>query len=429
MAPGGFRAYRSHPAESRVFHPSLCCDTPHVLRSSTTPAVDLAGASSRSALPEAERILSLGVIVIRVGVLAQALSGTARGLELSDRPRVYLALAGVLTLESLLLMAVLWRAKRPLLRPWGLVDLALGFAMMAALPFALPGSLMSDSWIWWAASLAINTTGNFGATQTSWWWVGTSSIAMSVLYVLIGTTYGDLGLHRSVTDSLNYPIFGFGVLLVSRYLRSMATRADADRRAAVEAMRQSEMNRARLVVHDASTLLRLLGDPSTPAAILPALQNQARQESAQIRTFLSEPLGPRALLPESLGEIISSVTTGFSDLPMEFATDLGADALIYRQHAPAVARALTTVLHNVRRHAHATEVVIHADQEDEQWEVTVRDDGLGFDEREHPHGFGLASQVIGELTRLGLEVNIASAPGHGTAVTIAGPCAKEGANR
>jgi len=396
-----------------------------VLRSSTNPTVELAGPPDGSALPEAERILSLGVIIIRVGVLAQVVSGTARGLDLSDNPTLYLLLAGVVTLESVVLMAVLWRAKRPRLKPWGLVDLALGFAMMAALPLALPGALMSDSWIWWAASLAINTTGNFGLTQTSWWWVGTSSIAMSVLYVVIGTTYGDLGLHRSVTESLNYPIFGFGVLLVSRYLRSMATRADADRRAAVEAMRQSEMNRARLVVHDASTLLRLLGDPSTPAAILPALQNQARQESAQIRNFLSEPFGPRALLPESLGEIISSVTTGFPDLPMEFATDLGADVLVPRQHAPAVARALTTVLHNVRRHAQATQVVIHADQEDEQWEVTVRDDGVGFDEREHPHGFGLASQVIGELTRLGLQVAIASAPGHGTAVTITGPCAKE----
>lgn len=406
----------------------MACDTPRVLRSPTTPSGDLAAPLKRSALPEAERILSLGVIIIRVGVLAQAISGTARGIPLSDNPRLYLALAGVLTLESLLLMAVLWRAKRPQLKPWGLVDVGLGFAMMAAMPLALPGSLISDPWIWWSSSLAINTSGNFGATQRNWLWVGASSMAMSVLYVVIGTTYGDLGLLRSMTESLNYPIFGFGLLLVSRYLRSMATRADADRRAAVEAMRQSEVNRARLVVHDASTLLRLLGDPSTPAAILPALQNQARQESAQIRNFLSDPLGPRALLPESVGEVIRSVTNGFSDLPMEFATDLGADALVYRQHAPAVARALTTVLHNVRRHAHASEVVIHADQEDGRWEVTVRDDGVGFDERDHPHGFGLASQVIGELTRLGLEVDIASAPGHGTAVTIAGPCAKEGPN-
>lgn len=400
-----------------------------MLPSSTTPTVDLAGLPDRSALPEAERILSLGIIIIRVGVLAQAISGTARGMELSDNPTLYLGLSGILTLESLLLMAVLWLAKRPRLKPWGLIDVGLGFAMIAAMPFALPGSLMTDTWIWWATGLAINTIGNFGATQTSGLWVGASSIAMSVLFVVIGTTYGDLGLHRSVTDSLNYPIFGFGLLLVSRYLRSMATRADADRRAAVDAMRQSEMNRARLVVHDASTLLRLLGDPSTPAAILPALQNQARQESAQIRSFLSEPFGPRALLPESLGEVIGSVANGFSDLPMEFATDLGADALIYREHAPAVARALTTVLHNVRRHARATEVVIHADQEDDRWEVTVRDDGVGFDERDHPHGFGLASQVIGELTRLGLEVAILSAPGHGTAVTIAGPCVKEGASR
>ncbi|MBK8468261.1 MAG: hypothetical protein IPL45_00270 [Actinomycetales bacterium] len=397
-----------------------------MLRSTTTAAVELDGPQYGSALPEAERILSLGIIIIRLGVLAQVISGTVRGFDLSDNPTLYLAMAGVVTIESLLLIAVLWHAKRPHLWPWGLIDVGLGFAIMVSLPWALPENVMSDSWIWWGASLAINTVGNFGATQTSWWWVGAISIAMSGLYVVIGTTYGNLGFHRSITESLTYPTFGFGLLLVSRYLRSMATRADADRRAAVEAMRHSEMNRARLVVHDASTLLRLLGDPSTPAAILPALQNQARQESAQIRTFLSEPLGDRALLPESLGEIISSVTTGFSDLPMEFATDLGADALIYRQHAPAVARALTTVLHNVRRHAQATQVVIHADQEDERWEVTVRDDGVGFDEREHPHGFGLASQVIGELTRLGLHVAIASAPGHGTAVTIAGPCAKEG---
>ncbi len=56
---GRFHPRISHPVESWVSRVSAACNTPRVLRSSTTPTVELAGTPDRSALPEAERILSL----------------------------------------------------------------------------------------------------------------------------------------------------------------------------------------------------------------------------------------------------------------------------------------------------------------------------------------------------------------------------------
>lgn len=88
--------------------------------------------------------------------------------------------------------------------------------------------------------------------------------------------------------------------------------------------------------------------------------------------------------------------------------------------ALGVGRALTTVLHNARRHAEAKTVFVHADCLDGRWELSVRDDGIGFDPSTASFGFGLGTQVIEALQRLEIDVTIDSAPGEGTAVVMVG---------
>jgi signal transduction histidine kinase len=58
--------------------------------------------------------------------------------------------------------------------------------------------------------------------------------------------------------------------------------------------------------------------------------------------------------------------------------------------------------------------------------LTVRDDGIGFDPASVTAGIGLRVVVVGELRLLGLDVDIDSAAGEGTTVTISsghGPAA------
>jgi signal transduction histidine kinase len=77
-------------------------------------------------------------------------------------------------------------------------------------------------------------------------------------------------------------------------------------------------------------------------------------------------------------------------------------------------------LNNVRRHAQARHVGIRLAQEGDQWMLTVRDDGHGFDPARRRHGYG----VLGMEERarlLGGQLEVDSAPGRGTEVSLRFP--------
>ena len=78
-------------------------------------------------------------------------------------------------------------------------------------------------------------------------------------------------------------------------------------------------------------------------------------------------------------------------------------------------------MRRVRLHAAACQVVVHADCDDETWEIVVSDDGVGFDQESQPLGFGLDTQAGQALRDVGVTARIRSAPGHGTSVTLVGP--------
>ncbi len=98
------------------------------------------------------------------------------------------------------------------------------------------------------------------------------------------------------------------------------------------------------------------------------------------------------------------------DLDVRLPEDV--EATIYR----FVQEALT----NVAKHASARRVLVSLEAADERVEVTVRDDGAGFDPRRARSGFGL----VGMRERLALvraELDVESAPGGGTTVRAAIP--------
>jgi len=68
----------------------------------------------------------------------------------------------------------------------------------------------------------------------------------------------------------------------------------------------------------------------------------------------------------------------------------------------------------------ASEVVVHADRHGDTWEVSVCDDGVGFEPEATPFGFGLSSQVTESARRHGMSVEVVSRPGEGTCVFIRG---------
>jgi signal transduction histidine kinase len=89
-------------------------------------------------------------------------------------------------------------------------------------------------------------------------------------------------------------------------------------------------------------------------------------------------------------------------------------------------RSINELLLNIAKHAKATSVKVSYIRKGHQAQITVRDNGIGFDAAEvisRPSGhtgFGLMS-IRERLSHLGGTFVIESAPGKGTTVTITAP--------
>lgn len=92
--------------------------------------------------------------------------------------------------------------------------------------------------------------------------------------------------------------------------------------------------------------------------------------------------------------------------------------------APAVLRALrratTELVQNAAKHAGVDEVEVHAEAHHGRLVVSVVDRGAGFDGRVDPSG-GLATSVLARADETGILVEIDTAPGAGTRVTLTAP--------
>jgi nitrate/nitrite-specific signal transduction histidine kinase len=170
-------------------------------------------------------------------------------------------------------------------------------------------------------------------------------------------------------------------------------------------------------MHNASGLLARLSRDDIPDSMMPPLRMQAAREASRLRVAMTS-------RPESgsqrwsLGRVIANATSGFGHLPLEVNDLLGRHVMLPIHQAMAVQMALITVLYNVQFHARATEVTIHAEDHGDWWEVSVADDGVGFDPSAVHYGFGLRHQVVEPLRSEGLAVTVTSAPGEGTVVMM-----------
>lgn len=376
-----------------------------------------AGASSR----RAELGIALMSPVMRAVVLVQILLSVASGAQLATHSAPYVVLAVLVTGVSLLLIVQCLVTGSVLRGWWHLPDIALAWAAVPVMSLVMPASHVVGTWEAWAAGLGINVA----ALASTWLRPGIAvahGVALGAWYLAWVVNVG-ASWETMVNNALTIPAYALVVSLLVGYLRSLAADADQSREEAVEASRALELERYRLTVHDASSILRLLSDEDTPAEVLPGLRVQAHREANRLRNYLAIDVPHERSGCRTVGTMLDDALEGFDDLPLTLAVDLGGHAALTDEVWTATSRAVATVLHNVRLHAKASQVVVHADCDDDTWEVVVSDDGVGFDQASQPLGFGLDTQVGHALSEVGVEARIRSTPGRGTSVTLVGPVA------
>lgn len=144
----------------------------------------------------------------------------------------------------------------------------------------------------------------------------------------------------------------------------------------------------------------------------------ARETSADLReiVWLVNPNNERVdHLVEYMRRITGTLLTGIF-YTFTVSSDLEVDGLglAFRRNVLLIYK---EILHNVRRHARATEVDVQLQIDGGRFVLRVTDDGVGFDPKDADGGRGL-SNIRNRADGIGGAVRISSRPGGGTTVTF-----------
>lgn len=303
-------------------------------------------------------------------------------------------------------------------------------------PWYVPIDALVGTWVGWAPGLAINVTacariGCANRRQTA-----AVTILISAVYFLVsypGINHGTT-LSTVMENTANYPVFAIVARMLVSFVRRFGAAADDAREEAIQATRQIELERHRRLLHDPASLLHYLADPDLDPAIAQAARAQALAEANRISAYLT---GPSSTAAPPRGH--PSTASGHGEVPLETAvrrpqpgppTFLLSSSSTWQtasasNSAPAraLSAATATVLHNVRRRAGpVTNVVVHADYDpvENEWELTIRDDGQGFDLASSTPGYGLTHITGTALAEHQIASHVHSRPGVGTTITIRG---------
>jgi len=148
------------------------------------------------------------------------------------------------------------------------------------------------------------------------------------------------------------------------------------------------------------------------------LRRLTRGAMAEMRALLAE-LRPSTLTDAELGDLVrllGNAFTGRTNIPAK-VTVVGQGVLPADVQV-AIYRVCQEALNNVAKHAGASLVEIDLKHEDAAIELSIRDDGQGFDPEQTTSGHYGLSMMHERAEAVGARLSITSQPGHGTELTI-----------
>ncbi|HEX2180255.1 MAG TPA: ATP-binding protein, partial [Actinomycetota bacterium] len=239
---------------------------------------------------------------------------------------------------------------------------------------------------------------------------------LSTGYVLIGLLFGIVSnLLRRASDEAE--------AATSEVLAASEREARLAERESMAREIHDSVLQVLALIHKRGVELAESGSP-TPKDVLELAEMARDQEVALRGLILREPdMAPQG--EASLRTALEAAARTVRELDVTVSTVgpvwLPGDVL--EELVAAVREALA----NVVEHAHASKVAIFADHQDGLVQVTVRDDGVGFqfdEARFRAEGkFGVLSSMRGRVEAMGGQMNIESRPGAGTEIEFQVPVA------
>lgn len=358
----------------------------------------------------------------RVAALGKAIADSPTVVGTSALPTAVWILLGAVLLESCVLLAALVRSRGLPPRSLVLVDVALS-AVVALSPIA-QGVSDSAPQLPWHFALVFTTVCLIAFRFASTFWTVSLVLGLSSVY-LVGRHWHSDWSSPAVTVASSFTVlmvFAVGAAF-SGHLVDLARRMEAlsetNAKLAARAAVANERATQRVFLHDTAGLLAMIANTTDPD-LGAVLRDRARATSKELRAYVYSERQTEAGPSRSLHEILERIAGEFRDLPIEQNTLLAKNVFLTGDTIQAVESAMRTLLDNIRVHANAHTVIIHARSTGAGWELTVRDDGVGFDLERTKKGFGLRDQVESQCALVGVSVRISSRPGEGTEVRLNG---------
>ena len=159
-------------------------------------------------------------------------------------------------------------------------------------------------------------------------------------------------------------------------------------------------------------------EPDQARRSLEDLRRLTRGALAEMRALLVE-MRPSALTDTDLGDLLrllSNAFTGRTNIPV--ALTVTGEGMLLSEVQVALYRVCQEALNNVAKHAGASRVEISLKHEAGAIELSLRDDGKGFDPEQTTAGHYGLSMMHERAEAAGALLSIESQPGHGTVLTI-----------
>lgn len=370
---------------------------------------------------EAEKALVVGIVAIRAIDMVQSLIGIASGaLANSPRPGLNLACLAVACVESVVVGTWLYRRgsvridRRPVL-----VDACTAALVLAAVPFDTAPADRLSSWSIWAFAFTLSTAALLGGHAFTLAGALSGSGLLAALYFAVVAPPS--WAHRSfvastAANAAAYLSFALVTWLFARIIRDLADLADQSR----ERVAVLEQERSRDRVHDLLPFLKLdhllaVDEPAREAMI-----QRAQAKHQEMRAFVDG-----CEEQQDLQSCLQGALNLHPSLNVRFVPDLDTRAGVCPEVRSQLFYAVDTALNNVEQNAPGATVVVHAQSQEMCVQVTVRDDGPGFDPAQITPGYGITYLLGERLTAVGGHGRVTSAPGAGTEVTITVPRLQE----